>query len=419
MTQFALILILLALGAQTGNAIANVSIESLTTVDSAGGAFQNPSQTSFFAIGRQWVFYVENVPGHCDITDAPLCFVYYATNNGTGWSIYNSTKRIDPFCCGDNIAAPGLSVDTNGTYVFVVADGIGPNLAFHYGKLNLNGTISWKGDANVAEAASPTYLRLNTNNDVFVSYSNDSTFVSWSSAPYTTWSSFPLASTSSNAIAIAQLSKGHVYVAYHPLTPPVGLSFTIYGREWNGTLWGPQETVTTTTTSPTRLFLFRDSPHSIRIFYQGQCSNCPYTIQTATRMLTRTTSWSPPTIIFSDPFSSVFDYIGAITHDPELHMYFLLVYSSFQAATEIDLYSWSGKNLSEFVGPTLYAPSLVFQRTQVQLCCSIVGDLTTHQISMRSQSYSAYYALSPSSLRPPVIYGQTITLHSRQETSQS
>ncbi len=231
MTQFALILILLALGAQTGNAIANVSIESLTTVDSAGGAFQNPSQTSFFAIGRQWVFYVENVPGHCDITDAPLCFVYYATNNGTGWSIYNSTKRIDPFCCGDNIAAPGLSVDTNGTYVFVVADGIGPNLAFHYGKLNLNGTISWKGDANVAEAASPTYLRLNTNNDVFVSYSNDSTFVSWSSAPYTTWSSFPLASTSSNAIAIAQLSKGHVYVAYHPLTPPVGLSFTIYGKK--------------------------------------------------------------------------------------------------------------------------------------------------------------------------------------------
>src|SRR2546428_7975187 len=132
MTQFTLILFLLVLVAQTGNTVPNASIGSLTTVDRSGGVLSENSQTSFFAIGRQWVFYVENVPGHCDITNAPLCFIYYATNDGRGWSIHNSTKRIDPFCCGDNIAAPGLSVDTNGTYVFVVAVGIRPDLAFHY-----------------------------------------------------------------------------------------------------------------------------------------------------------------------------------------------------------------------------------------------------------------------------------------------
>ncbi len=105
--------------------------------------FHNTARTSFHAMGRQWAFY----------SGSGLHISYATSVDGEAWQLYDTRK--DANYLGSYIF-DYLAADTNGTYAFVVAmkadyssDSGGNVVQLHYGKLAIDGTISWRKDFNV------------------------------------------------------------------------------------------------------------------------------------------------------------------------------------------------------------------------------------------------------------------------------
>ncbi len=127
------------------------------------------------------------------------------------------------------------------------SDSGGNVVQLHYGKLAIDGTISWRKDFNVTSGINgiccygTSYLRLDTSSNAFLSFSNSSaTYVAWSIGGYLGWHILELDKAPNDVTSLLQLSSGQMFVAYASTR-----SNTMFGRLWNGSTWEKEEVVTT------------------------------------------------------------------------------------------------------------------------------------------------------------------------------
>ena len=297
--------------------------------------FHNTARTSFHALGRQWAFY----------SGSGLEISYATSIDGEAWQLYNTHK--DATYLGSYIY-DYLAADTNGTYVFVVAmkpdyssNSRGNLVQFHYGKLAIDGTISWRGDFNVTSGINgiccygTSYLRLDTSSHPFLSFSNSSaTYAAWSIGGYSGWDVLELDKAPNDVTSLVQLSNGQMYVAYASTR-----SNTMFGRLWNGRTWEKEEVVTTSQFEKpgvSRVFLFQEKGNNIVAFYQGNCQEaCAYSIERTTRRFSSST-WSVSQTVLNA--SSQNTQLFTITKDYRTDSYYLTTYGESKGFASVNTY---------------------------------------------------------------------------------
>ncbi len=240
-----------------------------TTVDPS--ATKNPSQRkSFFANGRFWVFYT-NIDEYYQ-----SYFMYYKTSaDGINWG----TATQVSVCYGNC-----FSIYFDGAYVHYANAWDG--LCYRRGTPNADGTITWSTVQQrvLSPASGPTTICVDSNGYPFITYYNGSCYnVIKSSLNNGTWSTAPgfpywLASSSWGVCVVPMLS-GKVYVVY-------ANGGYIYGRMWNGSAWGNQETAVG---SGTAYYL------DLSVVTEGDTVHLVYVSYGFTLYyVTRTSSWSSP-----------------------------------------------------------------------------------------------------------------------------
>jgi len=202
----------------------------------SGAATQYPCQRkAFHANGLFWVFYSDGTN-----------LVYRTSGDGSAWS----TAMI-------------VRTSSNGYYFSIWFDGANVHYActrgvanealiYRQGTPSGNGTVTWSADEQQAVSAVPTaysypYLSVDSNGCPFITYLfNNYPYVTKSSLNNGTWQTAPgfpyqlqASSSGSWRSSILPLTAGKAYVLYNN-------RYTTYGRLWNGSNWGTEETVTTT-----------------------------------------------------------------------------------------------------------------------------------------------------------------------------
>ncbi len=297
--------------------------------------FHNTARTSFHALGRQWAFY----------SGSGLHISYATSVDGEAWQLYDTRK--DATYLGSYIF-DYLAADTNGTYAFVVAmkadyssDSGGNVVQLHYGKLAIDGTISWRKDFNVTSGINgiccygTSYLRLDTSSNAFLSFSNSSaTYVAWSIGGYLGWHILELDKAPNDVTSLLQLSSGQMFVAYASTR-----SNTMFGRLWNGSTWEKEEVVTTSQFEKpgvSRVLLFLEKGDNIVAFYQGNCREaCAYSIERTTRESSSST-WGVSRAVLNA--SSQNTQLFTITKDYRTDSYYLTTYGESKGLASVNTY---------------------------------------------------------------------------------
>ena len=428
-----------------------LSISPLTAIaPGLGGTVElawhdHATRASFYAVGRPWVFY--------GVQGAHGLNLFYSTFDGKHWTRHDTTIATQ----GNDYGQP-INAETNGTYVFVTT-GEGRDqgcssflcLVLHYGRLNADGTITWRsgpsGPTAVREitrlcGACPVFssIKISTENTLFVSYSNlSATYVSWT-RDYNSWNTLKLDSLSEET-ALARLSSGKMYVAFGGGNNRGGGSnTTIYGRLWDGEGWGDTEVITRSHVAwrgnfgvyPTPLFLFAHES-TISIFYQG-CSACredDYSIEEAARNASMT-AWTSPSTAFNNTLPSDLLPYGQCTGNPldvdlwtitedksSSSSFFLTTYLSPRVSppseqcsppgSRITVYSSTGTRFQHETG--LATSSLPSARSGVDFG-AIISDPETIVIAGRS-SFNVYVKDSPCIRACPQVQASTITFTSQ------
>src|SRR5207253_10521216 len=154
------------------------------------------------------------------------------------------------------------------------------------GVLSSNGSISWKNEQIVrspgpTEAFPNTVIRVDSNNQVWIGYQDDSHsdcggsglqtphVIHSSGTNYSAWTGDTTLSTAhSNSwdIDLATLQGGEVYAAYW-----IG-ALDLHGAIYNGTSWGPDEQISYSSDSTdVNSFVFASASSVYAIWYDNKC----------------------------------------------------------------------------------------------------------------------------------------------------
>lgn len=211
-------------------------------------------QKTFFAANRYWVFFMNGTSNGIYDTGTAC---YSSSADGLSWETSESIASNMTESSGENLQV----MLTSGGYIDVFARCINHTLAIFYmrGVPNSDGTITWLTGWQTA------WLMVQANVDFYaIVDSNGYPWISWgygltsrsiyiyvtkdayNNGTWQTASGFPiqLTSTPYTNDFMVPLSNGRVYVMY--FSAP-GL---IYGKLWNGTGFGSEETTSTSQVMP-------------------------------------------------------------------------------------------------------------------------------------------------------------------------
>jgi len=223
-----------------------------TTLDKTvyESSFQN---FGFYAQGLHWVFF-ENTAYNCENMGG--CLFFATSPDGVSWAT--------PTNIGIHVTDSDWSIVASSSSVFYVRydenyfdSFCNRPLLFGTGVLSSNGAISWKNEQIVrspgsTEAFPNTVIRVDSNNQVWIGYQDDSHsgcggsglqtphVIHSSGTNYSAWTGDTTLSTAHSNnwdIDLATLQGGEVYAAYW-----IG-GLDLHGALYNGTSWGPDERI--------------------------------------------------------------------------------------------------------------------------------------------------------------------------------
>ena len=197
--------------------------------DTAYSIWMSIQRQIFYANGRFWVFYAIN----------ESVAVYRTSTNGSTWSSPITIKT------GLSFGVADMTFWFDGTYLHYAADN--NNIAYYrQGIPNSDGSITWSADEQLVAAPVDAVTSLCTDSEdypwiTYITPSPYKEYVIKSSTKDGTWvneTGFPyLLKGTTQYPVIVPLNNEKVYVVF-------AYSGTkLYGRLWNGTGWGDEETV--------------------------------------------------------------------------------------------------------------------------------------------------------------------------------
>src|SRR3989454_2643404 len=235
---------------------------------------------SFYAKGLIWLFY-EDSRFTCEHQTG--CLTYTTSTNGSRWA---PASRV-PIHVTDN----DFSVYTDGASVFYTRynetsfeSTCGKQIQFGLGTLNISGTIAWQPEQTVAVgAANRDYpndeITVDSNGQVWIAYMIDNhtacggdgtdrpQVIHSAGTNYAVWTgNFTLSTAHSNNwhIALASLGNGQIYSSYWLRNAD------LHGRLYNGTSWGPDEQISSTTTkNDINAWLFNSGTSVYAIYFDN------------------------------------------------------------------------------------------------------------------------------------------------------
>ena len=235
---------------------------------------------SFYAKGLIWLFY-EDSRFTCEHQTG--CLTYTTSTNGSRWA---PASRV-PIHVTDN----DFSVYTDGASVFYARynetsfeSTCGKQIQFGLGTLNISGTIAWQPEQTVAVgAANRDYpndeITVDSNGQVWIAYMIDNhtacggdgtdrpQVIHSAGTNYAVWTgNFTLSTAHSNNwhIALASLGNGQIYSSYWLRNAD------LHGRLYNGTSWGPDEQISSTTTkNDINAWLFNSGTSVYAIYFDN------------------------------------------------------------------------------------------------------------------------------------------------------
>jgi hypothetical protein len=341
------------------------------TVSTTGdGTFFESSylQSSFYAKGLYWLFY-EQSDATCE--GQAGCMMYTTSATGSSWA----TPTQVPVHITDN----DFSVYTNGTSVFYVRynetyfeSSCGQKLLFGLGDLSTSGSITWQPEKTIFTGASnrgysDDEITVDSKGQVWVAYMIDnhsSCGGSGTERPevmhsagtnYASWTgNTTLTTTSSDIwhIALVPVGSGEVYAAYWKSESCTGCSnnYDIHGRLYNGTAWGADEQISSTTTlSDVNAWLFSSSTSVYMIYFDNSTESYYFATRSSSGTWTTNTIWTAEThtgaIAFSPSYYSLPDSAGYDAKDKLFDLFYL------NSTTQtIDQWSGSGSSWTKTIG---------------------------------------------------------------------
>ena len=272
--------------------------------------------SSFYAQGLIWLFF-EDSSKTCENLSG--CLLYTTSSTGSTWAT--------PTNLAVHVTDSDFSVFTDGTNVyyarydeFTYESNCGKNIQFRTGSLvGSSGTISWQAEQTALKGASSTSypddeITVDSNGQVWIAFmsaslggcggngndlpqiihSSGTNYGSWSS-PFTlcVLSGSTCAGGSSNwHLALASLGSGQIYAAYW-------LSkYGPHGRLYNGTSWGPDEQISSATSTDVNNWLFNSGTSLYMIYFDSPHE----TFNFATRSSSGT--WTSNTIDVGEAYAS-------------------------------------------------------------------------------------------------------------------
>ena len=216
----------------------NADPSTVATTTALFASFMPYQRKSFYAAGLHWQFYTDGTN-----------MLYKTSSDGITWS--NATT-IRP--CTDGRE---FSVWFNGTYVYYAfSEGTDSNvvvnntLYFRRGTPNSDGTTTWSATEQTVKVADASYaiwypvVAPNSSGYPFIAYEYRITasylfsYVIKSSTNDGTW-------TTERDTSLE--TWGYVYPSILPLTNnkmyAIYVYYTVYGKLWNGSAWGAEETI--------------------------------------------------------------------------------------------------------------------------------------------------------------------------------
>ena len=250
-------------------------------------------ESSFNAKGLTWLFY-EDSRSTCEHQTG--CMMYTTTTNGTKWAA--PTKVPVHITDGD------FSVYTNGTSIFYARynetsydSTCGRNLQFRTGTLNTNRTITWQPEKLVAAGASnraysDDEIMVDSNGQAWIAYMIDNKtscggtgtqrpqIIHSAGTNYGSWTGnvticVAVCHSFDWHNQLASLGNGQIYSLYW------NLKFGIHGRLYNGTTWGPEETISTDTPD-TNSWLFNSGTSIYAIYYDNNTETYNFATRSTT-----------------------------------------------------------------------------------------------------------------------------------------
>jgi len=315
---------------------------------------------SFSAKGLIWLFY-EDSRFTCEGQTG--CLTYTSSTNGSRWA---PVTRVPV-----HITDSDFSVYTNGSSVFYARynetsfeSSCGKRIEFGLGALNTSGSITWQSEQTVAVGASNRdypndEITVDSNGQVWIAYMIDNHSVCGGNGTdrpqvihsagtnYAVWTgNFTLSTAHSNNwhIALASLGNGEIYASYWLR------NIDLHGRLYNGTSWGADEQISSTTTkNDVNAWLFNTGTNVYALYFDNSTETFNYATRSSTGTWTINTigfgESHTGTIAFSPSYYSLPDSASYDSRDNLFDLFYLNA-----TAQRIDQWSGSGITWTKTTG---------------------------------------------------------------------